>query len=255
MTYTRKEPVGVVGQIIPWNYPLLMLAWKWAMALAAGCTLVIKPAEQTPLTALHCAALALECGFPEGVINVVNGFGPTAGAAITMHPDIRKVAFTGSLEVGKIIMEGAAKSNLKKVSLELGGKSPLVICEDADLTEAATLAYHAIFMNHGQNCCAGSRTFVHESIYDAFVAKAKSLALARRLGDPFAAETEQGPQIDTETFEKILHYIELGKKEGATLECGGSRFGDKGYFIQPTVFSNVTDDMSIARDEVMKVYL
>lgn len=166
LTFTRKEPIGVVGQIIPWNYPILMLSWKWGPAIATGCTSVLKPAEQTPLTALYVAQLSFEAGFPPGVLNVVPGYGPTAGAAISSHPDIRKVAFTGSVEIGRLISSAAANSNLKKVSLELGGKSPLVILNDANVEEAAEIAHNAIFANHGQNCCAGSRTFVQEGIYD-----------------------------------------------------------------------------------------
>jgi aldehyde dehydrogenase (NAD+) len=249
-TYTRKEPIGVVGQIIPWNYPLTMLAWKWGPVLASGCTSVVKPAEQTPLTALYVASLAKEAGVPAGVLNVVTGYGPTAGQAISTHPDIKKVAFTGSVEVGRLIMEAAAKSNLKKVSLELGGKSPLVIFDDVDIEEAAEIAHVAIFTNHGQNCCAGSRTFVHESIYDAFVKRATELAKARRVGNPFEKNIQQGPQVDDEMFHKVLNYIESGKKDGAKLECGGKRFGTEGYFIEPTVFSNVTDEMKIAKEEI-----
>ncbi|XP_053671553.1 aldehyde dehydrogenase 1A1-like [Anopheles nili] len=250
LTYIRKEPVGVVGQIIPWNYPVLMLAWKWAPALAAGCTLVLKPAEQTPLSALHMAALSMEAGFPAGVINVVNGFGPTVGAAIVAHPDVRKVAFTGSVETGRLILAGASTSNLKKVSLELGGKSPLVIFADADLDEAVEIAHNAIFANHGQNCCAGSRTFVQEGIYDAFVAKAAEMARQRRVGDAFADGIQQGPQVDEEQFRKVLGYVESGVKEGAKLQAGGKRFGTVGYFVEPTVFSDVTDGMAIAREEI-----
>ncbi|XP_055617236.1 retinal dehydrogenase 2-like [Toxorhynchites rutilus septentrionalis] len=250
MTYIRKEPVGVVGQIIPWNYPVLMLTWKWAPALAVGCTLVLKPAEQTPLTALYMAALSKEAGFPDGVINVVNGFGPTVGAAIVNHPDIRKVAFTGSVETGRLITEGSSKSNLKRVSLELGGKSPLVIFDDVNVDEAVEIAHNAIFANHGQNCCAGSRTFVHERIYDTFVTKAAQMAKSRKVGDPFADGTQQGPQIDEEQLNKIMGYIESAQKEGAKLQAGGKRSGNVGYFIEPTVFSDVTDEMTIAREEI-----
>ncbi|XP_017782637.1 PREDICTED: retinal dehydrogenase 1-like [Nicrophorus vespilloides] len=249
-TMTRKEPVGVVGQIIPWNYPILMLAWKWGPALAAGCTIVLKPAEQTPLTALEMAALAKEAGFPAGVINVVPGYGPTAGAAIAQHNDINKVAFTGSTEVGHKIMEYAAKTNLKRVGLELGGKSPLVVFDDCDLDEAVEIAHNAIFANHGQNCCAGSRTYVQAGIYDAFVKKAADMAKARKVGNPFVAGTQQGPQVDKDMFEKVLRMIESGKKEGATCSAGGARFGTQGYFVQPTVFSNVSDNMTIAREEI-----
>lgn len=253
MCYTRKEPVGVVGQIIPWNFPLAMLSWKWGPALATGCTIVMKPAEQTPLSALAMAALSKEAGFPDGVINIINGHGPTAGAAITAHPDVDKIAFTGSTEVGKIIMKACADQNLKRVSLELGGKSPLVIFDDADeddLEKAIAISQSAIMFNMGQCCSAGSRTFVQSGIYDKFVAKSKAKAQTAKIGDPMSKETNHGAQIDQEQFNKILSLIEAGKKEGATLECGGSRYGDKGYFIQPSVFSNVKDDMTIAKEEI-----
>uniref|UniRef100_A0A1B0EUA2 Aldehyde dehydrogenase domain-containing protein n=1 Tax=Lutzomyia longipalpis TaxID=7200 RepID=A0A1B0EUA2_LUTLO len=250
LTLTRKEPVGVVGQIIPWNYPILMLAWKWGPAIAAGCTIVLKPAEQTPLTALHCCALAKEAGFPAGVINVVPGYGPTAGQAIAAHPGIHKVAFTGSVDVGKLVMEAAAKSNLKKVSLELGGKSPLVIFDDCNLDEAVEIAHNAIFANHGQNCCAGSRTFVQEGIYEDFVKKSVELAKKRKVGDAFAADVQQGPQVNDMIFNRILKYIESGKNEGAKVEFGGKRWGNEGYFIEPTIFSGVTDGMTIAKEEI-----
>ncbi|OXU22283.1 hypothetical protein TSAR_006021 [Trichomalopsis sarcophagae] len=247
---TRKEPVGVVGQIIPWNYPIMMTAWKWGPALAAGCTIVLKPAEQTPLSALCLAALTKEAGFPAGVINVVNGFGPTAGAAIAEHFDIRKVAFTGSTEIGHLIMQAAGRTNLKRVSLELGGKSPLIVCEDADIKEAADIAHHALFDNHGQSCCAGSRTFVHAKVYDQFVKEAKELATKRKVGDPFSDGTDQGPQIDQDMYDKVMGLIESGKQEGATLVTGGKRVGNAGYFIEPTVFGNVTDEMKIAKEEI-----
>ncbi|XP_031617346.1 retinal dehydrogenase 1-like [Contarinia nasturtii] len=250
LAVTLKEAVGVVGQIIPWNYPLLMLAWKFAPALAAGCTIVLKPAEQTPLSALFAAALSKQAGFPDGVINVVPGFGETAGHAIVNHPDVRKVAFTGSTEVGRIIAETAAKSNLKKVSLELGGKSPLVVMEDVDLDEAVEIAHNALFANHGQCCCCGSRTFVQEKVYDAFVAKSVELTLKRKVGNPFSTDVQQGPQIDAESQQKILKYIELGKKEGAKLECGGKKWSNEGYFVEPTIFSSVTDNMTIAQEEI-----
>eukprot|EP00795_Rhopilema_esculentum_P003080 gene3080-1366_t len=248
--YTRHEPVGVCGQIIPWNFPVAMLSWKLGPALACGNTVVLKPAEQTPLTALYCAALFKEAGFPPGVVNIVPGYGPTAGAAISEHMEIDKVAFTGSTEVGRIVMAAAAKSNLKRVTLELGGKSPLIIFSDVELDWAADWAHNAIFANHGQNCCAGSRTFVHESIYDKFVAKAKKLAEERKVGDPFKVDTAQGPQINKEQFDKILGLIQSGKEQGAKVQCGGERFGDKGYFVKPTVFSDVTDDMRIAKEEI-----
>ncbi|XP_057331111.1 aldehyde dehydrogenase X, mitochondrial-like [Microplitis mediator] len=249
-TMTRKEPIGVVGQIIPWNYPIMMLAWKWGPALAAGCTIILKPAEQTPLTALYIGALVKEAGFPAGVINIVPGYGPTAGAAITEHPDIRKVAFTGSTEIGHVILGAAAKSNLKHVSLELGGKSPIVVFDDADIPEAAGIAHAALFDNHGQSCCAGSRTFVHAKIYDQFVKAAKELAMKRKVGDPFNPQTVQGPQIDQEMFDKVMGLIKSGKDEGAVCETGGVREGTVGFFIKPTVFSNVKDNMKIAKEEI-----
>jgi len=208
------------------------------------------PAGLGKMHAKEATNLLKEAGFPAGVVNVVTGFGPTAGGAISSHPDIRKVAFTGSTEVGKLIMEAAAKSNLKKVSLELGGKSPLVIFDDVDLDEAVEIAHNAIFANHGQNCCAGSRTFVQEAIYDKFVAKAVEMARNRRVGNPFEAGIQQGPQVDDEMFNKVLSYVDFGKQDGATLEFGGKKLGDEGFFVEPTVFSNVTDDMRIARDEI-----
>lgn len=227
-----------------------MVVFKWAPVLATGCVSITKPAEQTPLSALYLAALSKEAGIPAGVLNVVNGYGPTAGAAISSHADIRKVAFTGSTEVGKLIMEAAAKSNLKKVSLELGGKSPLVVFDDVDLDWAVPMAQEAVFTNHGQICCAGSRTFVHEKIYDEFVKRSVALAKARKVGNPFEKGTQQGPQVDEDTFKKILTYIDYGQKDGAKLECGGKRIGTEGYFVEPTVFSNVTDKMRIATDEI-----
>ncbi|CAF1358008.1 unnamed protein product [Adineta steineri] len=248
--YTRHEPIGVCGQIIPWNFPLLMMAWKLGPALACGNVIILKPAEQTPLTALYCAALIKEAGFPPGVVNVIPGDGPECGHAIAIHEHIDKVAFTGSVEVGKKIQEASAKSNLKRVSLELGGKSPLIICEDADIDYAAGLAHFAIFFNAAQCCTAASRTFVHAKIYDQFIAKSVELATKRVVGDPFHPTTEQGPQINDTQFEKILGYIEHGKKDGAKLECGGEQHGDKGYFIKPTIFSGVKDDMKIAREEI-----
>ncbi|KAK6924873.1 Aldehyde dehydrogenase domain [Dillenia turbinata] len=244
------EPIGVAGQIIPWNFPLVMFAWKVGPALATGNTIVLKSAEQTPLTALYAAKLLHEAGLPPGVLNVVSGYGPTAGAALASHMDVDKLAFTGSTETGKIVLEMAAKSNLKPVTLELGGKSPFIVCEDADVDKAVELAHFALFFNQGQCCCAGSRTFVHEKIYDEFLEKAKARAIRRTVGDPFKRGIEQGPQIDLEQFDKILRYIRSGIESNATLECGGERLGSNGYFIQPTVFSNVQDDMLIAQDEI-----
>jgi aldehyde dehydrogenase (NAD+) len=248
--YTRHEPIGVVGQIIPWNYPMLMQAWKLAPALATGNTVVMKPAEQTPLSALRMGELIVEAGFPEGVVNLLPGFGPTAGAAIASHMDIDKVAFTGSTEVGRLIMEAAAKSNLKRITLELGGKSPNIIFEDTDLDEAVEGAHMGLFVNQGQSCCAGSRVFVEEKIYDAFIEKSVARARKRRVGDPLDPRTDQGPQVSQSQFDRVMGYIESGQRDGATLACGGERVGDRGYFIQPTVFADVRDDMQIAREEI-----
>lgn len=248
--YTRHEPVGVCGQIIPWNFPLLMFAWKIAPALATGNVIVLKPAEQTPLTALYMANLIKEAGFPPGVVNIVPGYGPTAGAAIVHHNDVDKVAFTGSTEIGKIIQQGAAQSNLKRVTLELGGKSPNIILDDSNVDFAVEMAHVGLFFNQGQVCCAGSRTFVQEKIYDEFVEKSANRALKRIVGDPFDFSVEQGPQIDEEQTNKIISLIETGKKEGAQLLTGGGRLYDKGYFVQPTVFANVKDDMTIAIEEI-----
>jgi aldehyde dehydrogenase (NAD+) len=248
--YTRHEPVGVVGQIIPWNFPMLMQAWKLAPALATGNTVVMKPAEQTPLSALRIGELIVEAGFPEGVVNLLPGYGLTAGAAIASHMDVDKVAFTGSTEVGHLIMEAAAKSNLKRVSLELGGKSPNIVFADVDLDEAVEGAHFGLFFNHGQCCCAGSRVFVEEKIYEQFVEKSGARARKRTVGDPFDPQTEQGPQVDQAQFDKVMGYIDSGRREGANLVCGGERVGDRGYFIQPTVFSDVQDDMKIAKEEI-----
>lgn len=247
--YTRREPLGVAGQIIPWNFPLLMVAWKWGPALAAGCTIVMKPAEQTPLSCLRLGELALEAGFPEGVINIVPGFGPTAGAALVKHPDVDKIAFTGEHRTAQTIMVDAAPT-LKRLTFELGGKSPNVVFADADVDAAVTGAEFGLFFNQGQCCCAGSRLFVEDSIHDEFVAKITERARARRLGDPFDPETTQGPQVDRAQFDKIMGFIERGTASGAKCLTGGSRHGDLGYFVEPTVFDDVTDDMEIARDEI-----
>ncbi len=248
--YTSHEPVGVVGQIIPWNFPLLMQAWKLAPALACGNTVILKPAEQTPLTALRVGELIVEAGFPPGVVNILPGYGPTAGAAIAKHYDIDKVAFTGSTEVGKLVMEAAAQSNLKRVTLELGGKSPNIVFADADLDQAIEGAHFALFFNQGQCCCAGSRLFVEEKVYDQFVEKSVARAKKRKVGDPFAGDTEQGPQVDKDQFNKVMSYIDVGKKEGAKLLCGGGRAGERGFFVEPTVFADVQDDMKIAQEEI-----
>jgi aldehyde dehydrogenase (NAD+) len=248
--YTRHEPVGVVGQIIPWNFPLLMQAWKWGPALAAGCTIVLKPAEQTPLSALRVGELAMEAGFPEGVINIVPGFGETAGAAVAEHMDVDKVAFTGSTEVGKLIMQAAARSNLKRVTLELGGKSPNIIFADADLEAAAAGAHFALFFNQGQCCCAGSRLFVESQVHDEFVEKVTKRVKKTKVGDPFDPTTTQGPQVSQEQYDRIMGYIESGKQQGAKLVCGGGRVGNLGYFVEPTVFTGVKDEHKIAQEEI-----
>nr|KAF6281979.1 aldehyde dehydrogenase 2 family member [Myotis myotis] len=226
-SYTRHEPVGVCGQIIPWNFPLLMQAWKLGPALATGNVVVMKVAEQTPLTALYVANLIKEAGFPPGVVNIIPGFGPTAGAAIASHKDVDKVAFTGSTEVGRLIQVAAGNSNLKRVTLELGGKSPNIIMSDADMDWAVEQAHFALFFNQGQCCCAGSRTFVQEDVYAEFVERSVARAKSRVVGDPFDSQTEQGPQVDETQFKKIL-----------------------GYFIQPTVFGDVQDGMTIAKEEI-----
>lgn len=249
-SYTRHEPVGVCGQIIPWNFPLLMQAWKLGPALATGNVVVMKPAEQTPLTALYVAQLIKEAGFPPGVVNIVPGYGPTAGNALSMHNRVDKVAFTGSTEVGKIIQQNAGKSNLKKITLELGGKSPNVVFKDADLDDAIETSHFGLFFNQGQCCCAGSRLFVESAIYDEFVQRSAERAKQRTVGDPFDSNNEQGPQIDQEQMDKILSLIDSGKKDGAKLLTGGCRVGNKGYFVQPTVFANVKDNMRIAEEEI-----
>ncbi len=247
--YTRREPVGVVGQIIPWNFPMLMVAWKWGPALAAGCTIVMKPAEQTPLSCLRMARLAQKAGIPDGVINVVPGYGPTAGAALVKHPGVDKIAFTGEYKTAQIIMRDAAPT-LKRLTFELGGKSPNVVFADADLDAAAQGAHFGLYFNQGQCCCAGSRLFVQAKVYDEFVDRLASMNQHRKLGDPFDPATEQGPQVDQAQFDKILHYIDLGRREGAECLTGGQRFGQKGYFVEPTLFAGVEDHMTIARDEI-----
>ncbi|KAG7989000.1 hypothetical protein I3843_03G216400 [Carya illinoinensis] len=248
--YTLLEPIGVVGHIIPWNFPMGMFLLKISPALAAGCTMVVKPAEQTPLSALYCAHLAKLAGIPDGVLNVVTGFGPTAGAAISSHMDIDAVSFTGSPEVGRKVMQAAAASNLKVVSLELGGKSPLIIFDDVDVDMAAELAIFGILYNKGEICVASSRVYVQEGIYDELVKKLVEKAKAWVVGNPFDPKVQHGPQVDKKQFEKILSYIEHGKREGATLLTGGKPLGGKGYFIEPTIFSEVKEEMLIAQDEI-----
>jgi aldehyde dehydrogenase (NAD+) len=249
--YTLREPAGVVGQIIPWNFPLLMAAWKLGPALATGCTVVLKPAEQTPLTALRLGEILIEAGLPPGVVNIVPGFGPTAGAAIASHMDVDKVAFTGSTEVGKKIMRSAAESNLKRVSLELGGKAPNIVFADADLNHAVSGALQGIFFNQGEVCCAGSRLFVEDAIHDEFLEKLLNRTEQLIQGDPLNPQTQIGAQVSAEQYKKILDYIEKGKSEGATLRTGGTPGSPaKGYFVKPTIFDDVQDNMQIAREEI-----
>ncbi|KAG5715104.1 Aldehyde dehydrogenase [Termitomyces sp. T112] len=252
LAYTRHEPYGVVGQIIPWNFPLMMLSWKFGPALATGNTIVLKPSEITPLTALRFADLVTEAGFPPGVVNIVNGYGSTVGQAISEHELIEKIAFTGSTLVGRKILKASSESNLKVVTLELGGKSPTVIFDDADLEQAIKWAAYGIFTNMGQSCTAGSRIFVQEGIYDEFLAKFTAIAksLAAATGDPFGIGTKHGPQVSQVQFDRVMSYIESGKQDGATVHTGGARHGEEGYFIQPTIFTNVKPEMKIVREEI-----
>jgi len=247
--YTRHEPVGVVGQIIPWNFPLLMAMWKLGAALATGCTVVLKPAEQTPLSALYLAELIEEAGFPPGVINIVPGFGETAGQAIVDHPLVDKIAFTGSTEVGKLIMKNAARS-LKRVTLELGGKSPNIILPDADLSKAIPGALNGVMFNQGQVCCAGSRVFIQKKHYDNVLADMASHAKNIRQGFGLNPETEMGPLVSEEQQSRVLNYIEKGIEEGAEVVTGGSTPSEKGYFVTPTIFADVEDKMTIAKEEI-----
>lgn len=248
--FTRHEPVGVCCQIIPWNFPLVMQSWKLALALAMGNTVVTKVAEQTPFSALYLASLIKEVGLPPGLVNIVTGYGPTAGAAIAHHMDIGKVAFTGSTKVGHLIQKAAGNSSLKRVTLELGGKSLSIVLADADMDHAVEQRQEALFFNMGQCCCPGSWTFIEESIYDEFLERTVEKAKQRRVGNPFDLDTQQGPQVDRERFERILGYIQLGQKEGAKLLCGGEHFRQQCFFIKPTVFGGVQDDMRIAREEI-----
>jgi phenylacetaldehyde dehydrogenase len=249
LSYTMREPVGVVAQIIPWNFPLLMACWKIAPALAAGCTVVLKAAEQTPMTALRLAELVQEAGFPAGVVNVLTGFGETAGAALAAHPDVDKVAFTGSTEVGKLIVQAAA-GNLKKVSLELGGKSPAIILADADIDAAIAGAASAIFFNHGQCCCAGSRLYAHKTIYDKVVAGVADIASKIKVGPGLDPATEMGPLVSEEQFNRVTGFIADGRGAGAKVAAGGNRVGNLGYFVAPTVLENTTPDMRVIREEI-----
>lgn len=249
LAYTLREPVGVVGQIIPWNFPLLMAAWKLGPALAAGCTIVLKLAEQTPLSGLRLAELIHEAGFPEGVVNVLTGYGEGAGAPLAAHPLVDKIAFTGSTEVGKLIVQAAA-GNLKKVTLELGGKSPAVVFPDADLERAIPGAASAIFFNHGQCCCAGSRLFAHKDVYDKVVEGVSQIASKIRVGSGLDPQTEMGPLVSEEQFQRVTGYIDSGVKEGAKVEAGGKKAADRGYFVQPTVLTRTTPEMKVVREEI-----
>src|SRR5450432_3722029 len=228
LSYTLREPIGVVGQIIPWNFPLLMAAWKLGPALATGCTIVLKPAEQTPLSALKLGELILEAGFPEGVVNVVPGYGETAGAALAAHDLVDKIAFTGSTEVGKLIVH-AATGNLKKVSLELGGKSPVIVFADADLDRAIPGTASAIFFNHGQCCCAGSRLYAHKKVFDRVVEGVAGIAAKIKVGPGLDPTTEMGPLVSDEQLARVTGYLDAGRKEGAKFVTGGKKVGDGGY--------------------------
>ncbi|MET7331127.1 aldehyde dehydrogenase family protein [Nonomuraea sp. NPDC005650] len=247
--YTLREPVGVVGQIIPWNFPLLMAAWKLAPALATGNTVILKPAEQTPLTALRLAELIAAAGIPDGVVNVLPGYGETAGAALAAHDGVDKVAFTGSTEVGKLIVHAAA-GNLKKVSLELGGKSPNIVFDDADPELAVQGAANAIFFNHGQCCVAGSRLFVQRSHFEQVVEGVADIARGIRLGSGLEPDTQMGPLVSDEQLRRVTGYLDSGRSEGARTVVGGARHGEEGYFVQPTVITDTRPDMKIVREEI-----
>lgn len=249
LSYTLREPVGVVGQIIPWNFPLLMAAWKLGPALASGCTIVLKPAEQTPLSALRLGELICEAGFPDGVVNIVPGYGETAGAALAAHQDVDKVAFTGSTEVGKLILRAAA-GNLKKVSLELGGKSPNIVCKDADVAASIPGVSSAIFFNHGQCCCAGSRLFIESDIFDNVVAGVAEDAKKIKVGPGMDLNTQMGPLVSDEQQRRVLGYLESGLSEGAKAVVGGRKVGNRGYFVEPTVLVDTTQKMKVMQEEI-----
>jgi len=254
LNYTLREPVGVVGMITPWNYPMLLAAWKVAPALATGCSMVIKPSELTPITTFKLAEYCLEAGVPEGVVNVVTGFGHTAGDALARHMDVDKIAFTGSIRTARALLKASGESNLKRLSLELGGKSPNIVFPDADLPRAARAAFWGIYANKGEVCSAGSRLLVHEKIYDEFVDTLAELARKMKVGDPLDPDVEMGSQISQTQLERILGYIRTGKEEGARLVCGGERDVEgekaKGYFVKPTIFADVKPEMKIAQEEI-----
>jgi len=247
--YTRREPIGVVAQIIPWNFPLLMAAWKLGPVLTAGCTVVLKPAEETPLTALRLAQLCLDAGLPPGVLNVVTGFGESCGAPLAAHPHVDKVAFTGSTEVGKLIVKAAA-NDLKKVTLELGGKSPNIVLDDADFEVAIPGASNAIFFNHGQCCCAGSRLFVQQKSYERVLEGVSSAARAIKIGPGLNPQSEMGPLVSKVQFERVTGFLRSGNEEGARTVTGGKRHGDRGYFVEPTVLDGTTENMRVYREEI-----
>src|SRR5882724_9280802 len=249
LAYTLREPIGVVAQIIPWNFPLLMAAWKLGPALATGCTVVLKPAEQTPLSCLLLGELIQEAGIPDGVVNIVPGYGETAGAALAAHPDVDKVAFTGSTEVGRLILQ-AASGNLKKVSLELGGKSPNVVFGDVDLDKAIAGSASAIFFNHGQCCCAGSRLYVEKGIFDQVVEGVSAKAKKINVGPGWETTSDMGPLVSEEQLNRVCGYLESGLSEGAKAVVGGERHGDKGYFVKPTVLVDTTENMKVVREEI-----
>ncbi len=249
-SFTLREPVGVVGQIIPWNFPLLMAAWKLGPALATGCTVVLKVAEETPLSALRLGHLIQEAGFPPGVVNIVTGFGETAGAALAAHPDVDKVAFTGSTEVGKLIVKAAGESNLKKVTLELGGKSPNIVLPDADLSAAIPGAANAIFFNHGQCCCAGSRLFVHQSQFDEVVEGVAEQARQINLGPGMDPQCGMGPMVSQIQQERVCGYMDAGLNAGAQAVVGGKRADRDGYFVEPTILVNTQPEMSVIQEEI-----
>jgi acyl-CoA reductase-like NAD-dependent aldehyde dehydrogenase len=254
LNYTMREPVGVVGMITAWNYPMMLAAWKAAPALATGCSMVLKPSEMTPLTTLKLAEYCLEAGVPEGVVNVVTGYGPSAGDALARHMDVDKIAFTGSTRTGRTLLKAAGESNLKRLSLELGGKSPNIIFPDADLERAMKAAFWGIYANKGEVCSAGSRLLVHEKVYDEFVGRLAERAATMRVGNPLDAKTEMGAQISQVQLDRILNYIQSGVDEGARVISGGGRDceGDKasGYFVKPTVFADVKPQMKIAQEEI-----
>jgi phenylacetaldehyde dehydrogenase len=247
--YTRREAVGVVAQIIPWNFPLAMAAWKLGPALATGCTCILKPAEQTPLTALRLGELVVDAGFPPGVVNILTGYGETTGAALVRHPGVDKVAFTGSTEVGKLINK-TATDTLKRVSLELGGKSPVIMLGDVDIDAAVGGAAGAIFFNAGQVCAAGSRLYVHRKIYDQVLEGVGAAADAIKLGPGLDPATEMGPLVSREQQERVLSYIESGRKDGVTVVAGGDQLDHPGYFVKPTVLASVRNDIKVVQEEI-----